>query len=309
MEKRDYEAIERSLKKNLDSRKTKRKGFVSTITYPFRSFLNVLSDAVAADMRNLEAEGKHSIKEPYIHKQTRRGGRKLYPRTYDIRSDIEVGKDASKRLNKPWVIDEYGQKNSIGSYAGRFTRIMVSKRGSSSKNKRETDTYMRKALSQVDEYTKQGKYNTALEVLDDMLDEPCLVDNFTRSYGNAVEKRLYRLAKVIDSKASSKDQGIYSADISTALRAIEYIKEYEAEILRLHEDQKMDRRQFEGSLESKFVFIIAVIGIIAGIFLLSSNITGNVVGNSFIGSTITNIFGIVLFIFGLVGLIFYFNKK
>lgn len=52
-------------------------------------------------------------------------------------------------------------------------------------------------------------------------------------------------------------------------------------------------------------FLIAVIGLIVGIFFLSSNITGNVIGNQ----TISNWVGIVLLVVGLIAGFFWLKSK
>jgi hypothetical protein len=50
----------------------------------------------------------------------------------------------------------------------------------------------------------------------------------------------------------------------------------------------------------------AIIGIVVGIFFLSSNITGNVIGS--LNQTSSNWIGIILFVIGLIGAFAYFRK-
>ncbi|MFA5953838.1 MAG: hypothetical protein WC812_04560 [Candidatus Pacearchaeota archaeon] len=57
------------------------------------------------------------------------------------------------------------------------------------------------------------------------------------------------------------------------------------------------------SLEKKLVFGIFVLSFLTGLFFVSSNITGNVIGN--FGYKPSNILGAVLFLFGLLGIYIY----
>lgn len=63
----------------------------------------------------------------------------------------------------------------------------------------------------------------------------------------------------------------------------------------------------EKDLTSKLSAIIGITGIGAGLFFLSNNITGNVIGNLTIQSS--NIIGLSAFLIGLIGAFFYFKKK
>lgn len=59
-------------------------------------------------------------------------------------------------------------------------------------------------------------------------------------------------------------------------------------------------RSLEGKTNgSKSFVVLSVCSIIAGIFFLSPNITGNAIGN--ITKTSSNILGIVLIVFGVLG--------
>ena len=53
--------------------------------------------------------------------------------------------------------------------------------------------------------------------------------------------------------------------------------------------------------------IIGIVSILAGLIFLSSNITGNVIGN--MANSTSNWVGGVLFIIGLIGTFFYFRKR
>jgi len=120
-----------------------------------------------------------------------------------------------------------------------------------------------------------------------------------------VDKRVYRLAKQIDDEDSKHKY----ADIEDGLIRGESLynsasnlgKEIESDLKKL----KGVRTKKAGTLE-KTAATVAVIGILGGIFFLSPNITGNVIGNS---SSTGNMAGIVLFVLGLVGALFYFKRK
>jgi membrane associated rhomboid family serine protease len=53
--------------------------------------------------------------------------------------------------------------------------------------------------------------------------------------------------------------------------------------------------------------ILAVIGILGGLFLLSPNLTGNAISN--LDSSTTNIIGIFILIFGFIGLYFFLRNN
>jgi len=80
-----------------------------------------------------------------------------------------------------------------------------------------------------------------------------------------------------------------------------YIKQAE-EIRRI-----ADKIEGRSGLETASSLSVMIIGIVSGIFFLSSNITGNVIGAS---NTITsNIIGVILILIGIVGAFFWFRKK
>ncbi|MDO8517410.1 MAG: hypothetical protein Q7S33_04790 [Nanoarchaeota archaeon] len=66
------------------------------------------------------------------------------------------------------------------------------------------------------------------------------------------------------------------------------------------------RKNYGGNLE-KTALAVSMIGILGGIFFLSSNITGNAIGNLTISTS--NIFGAVLFVIGLVSGFFCLRGK
>lgn len=68
--------------------------------------------------------------------------------------------------------------------------------------------------------------------------------------------------------------------------------------------EKVTRGEWRG-LAGKTSVTISIIGLIGGLFFLSSNFTGNVIGSS----TTSNIIGVVLFLVGVVGGFFYFKGK
>ncbi|MEI6731062.1 MAG: hypothetical protein WCK90_00120 [archaeon] len=61
------------------------------------------------------------------------------------------------------------------------------------------------------------------------------------------------------------------------------------------------------NLASHFLSIIAVTGLIAGLFFLSSNITGNVIAS--LNQTSSNLTGGILFTIGLIASFIYFKRK
>jgi len=78
-----------------------------------------------------------------------------------------------------------------------------------------------------------------------------------------------------------------------------------------HKDVGINSRNLSfvkvGKLEQKITPVIAIAGLGAGIFFISSNITGNVIGN--LTNSSSNIIGAVLLVAGLVGSFLYLRKK
>lgn len=64
---------------------------------------------------------------------------------------------------------------------------------------------------------------------------------------------------------------------------------------------------FKGLLKKLFPVVIPSIGIIAAIFFVSPNLTGNVIGN--FSTTTSNIIAGLLFFFVILGVIYLLNKK
>lgn len=72
-------------------------------------------------------------------------------------------------------------------------------------------------------------------------------------------------------------------------------------------DVRMTLRSLEGRTNLDKTFAVLSIGsVLAGIFLLSPNLTGNVIGN--IAKSSGNILGGILFILGIVGVFFTFKR-
>jgi len=80
-----------------------------------------------------------------------------------------------------------------------------------------------------------------------------------------------------------------------------YLKEVK-DFLKRNPGEKEGR-----GLEKKFIPVIAGFSLIVSLFFLSSNITGNAIGN--LTKNGSNIIGLILLIIGLIGLLVYFKKK
>ena len=81
----------------------------------------------------------------------------------------------------------------------------------------------------------------------------------------------------------------------------EYAKEVESFLKR-----NPARKEGKG-LEKKFIPVIAGISIVASLFFLSPNITGNVIGN--LTKNDSSVVGVTLFVLGIIGFFAYFRKK
>ena len=60
------------------------------------------------------------------------------------------------------------------------------------------------------------------------------------------------------------------------------------------------------NLEQTTAVAVAIIGLIGGIFFLSSNFTGFAIANN---TNVSNIVGVIFFLVGIVGAVFYFRKN
>ena len=113
-------------------------------------------------------------------------------------------------------------------------------------------------------------------------------------YKTALLRRAERLYYSASKDSSGSQEAKYAAE-----RAKDFINSLEEEI-----GQIKSRKQSK-DITSKFSSIIAIVGLSSGIFFLSSNITGNVIGNQ----TISNSIGAVLLIIGLVAGFFWLKSK
>ncbi len=78
--------------------------------------------------------------------------------------------------------------------------------------------------------------------------------------------------------------------------------------LAVHSERlmKATRGEWHG-LEGKTAVAAAIVGVLGGIFFLSPNLTGNVIGN--ITNSTSNILGAVLLVIGLIGGFFWIKNK
>ena len=115
-------------------------------------------------------------------------------------------------------------------------------------------------------------------------------------YKTALLKRAERLYHSAGKDSSQSQEAKYAAE-----RAKYFIDNLEEEIgqLKSHEQSK--------GIESKVISILAIGSFIAGIFFLSTSITGNVIGN--MANSTSNIIGAVLLVVGLVAGFFWLKSK
>lgn len=72
------------------------------------------------------------------------------------------------------------------------------------------------------------------------------------------------------------------------------------------EEESKRKGKRKNSLE-KYIPITSIVGVICGLFFLSSNVTGNVIGN--MTNSTSNWIGGILFIIGLIGSFFWFKSR
>ena len=121
-----------------------------------------------------------------------------------------------------------------------------------------------------------------------------------------LEKRLQNYSKKIDKAKIEDDSSILIESMANVADRyhLQYrwvpVKGYKR---RLNESRFDKDEELEGIVSSS----MAVVGILTGLFFLSSNLAGNVIGS--LNQTSSNWIGGVLFIIGLVGAFAYFRRR
>ncbi len=131
---------------------------------------------------------------------------------------------------------------------------------------------------------------------------------------NDLEALEYSVAKYNFAIRTSEDEGDMPLANSIYRRANKQLKRFknknhryqESEVLGI-EAELHDPSKSRKSLETTISATAAIIGILGGLFFLSSNITGNVIGN--LTNSTSNWIGAELFIFGLISAFTYFRKR
>ncbi len=104
---------------------------------------------------------------------------------------------------------------------------------------------------------------------------------------------------------SKKEKGGRIYSLIEANGVLRNLERYANQIKRIESFKQ--RHGNKSKLEASASAVIAILGLGFGTFLLSSNVTGNVIRENIISSG--NIFGGILFIAGIIGSFFYFRKK
>lgn len=102
------------------------------------------------------------------------------------------------------------------------------------------------------------------------------------------------------------------SDVSEETKKLAYatIEEKQKEFNKIERTVRRIKRLEKGEwhgLEGKTAGTTAIVGIIAGLFFLSGNLTGNVIGS--LNQTSSSWIGGVLFLIGLVGAFAYFKRR
>ena len=130
-------------------------------------------------------------------------------------------------------------------------------------------------------------------------------DNLKRRIENSVnaikylneqgdELKAKDFAKKLGKILNSNSVGVYKAN-----------KLYEA--AGMDKKSRKDEIRRRKGLESSLTSIITIAGLGAGIFFLSSNITGNAISD--LTNSTSNIIGVVFLVIGLIASFFYFRKR
>ena len=177
---------------------------------------------------------------------------------------------------------EYAERKRIAEYAHKELSF-----------KCEDDiAYATELLSWSDKSRKKGHLNAAydsLATVGGMLDEGSRYrwpdEESKKKIAQATVDRSARLFYL-----ATKDR-----DETGKFRNPNLVQKTRSLMFDLEQDYKIKPRRPKKNLESA----VAVVGLIGGLFFLSPNITGNVIGNASVG--VSNIVGALMFVVGLVG--------
>ena len=132
------------------------------------------------------------------------------------------------------------------------------------------------------------------------------VINHLQDFSNNKEKITY-LNKVLQKKDLLSSGTV--ASVYENLGGLYAQSKRSTEAEEMWEKSKMlrEKQNEKGDLTSRLASAFAILGFGASIFFLSSNVTGNVVGN--LTQNTSNAIGAVLFCVGLIAGLFYFRGK
>ena len=143
-------------------------------------------------------------------------------------------------------------------------------------------------------------------------------DKIQFNYGivYASPRRIMSLNIRLNPESSDKDKlakmEFYKKQIADKYNIPVRFYETSGKIIRVKEREHMDSETYETgrritpkTLERKLGVITAIISLLGGLFFLSSNVTGNVIGSQ----SSSNIIGAILLIIGLISGFFWFKKR
>jgi hypothetical protein len=176
-------------------------------------------------------------------------------------------------------------------------RRTILKEDSESGSKEEKYHMILNQLKNFNQYINQGNFKIAEDYANDI-------------YWNLLKKDLFGFDTPLSYEERLKFLHSFNKRIERGLNVLsksfskENFKEMER-ILKYSECLENSLQVNLSNLEKSLV-VLSIGSILAGIFFLSPNLTGNVVGN--LAENSTNIFGGVLFILGTIGLFFTLKK-
>jgi hypothetical protein len=211
----------------------------------------------------------------------------------------------AKEVNYNSLRDQFDKINTQNSSYGKIKqRFKTGAKSSGDKGKEIREHEILNDLSKFNQEIIHGNFQSALyragyikkDILEDQINsyskEVESVNPFSQEeklkYLDSFNKRIERGLKYLEKDPSKED-------IQTMQKILNYSKLVEE---TLNGNKKT-------GLE-KSLAVLSIGSILAGIFFLSPNLTGNVIGN--ITNNSSNIFGGVLFILGIVGAFFTLRK-
>lgn len=207
----------------------------------------------------------------------------------DLKKSVERIKTQTDYHNLRRIAKESKEKPMSGHSNWEIFKSLFNLRGYALDVHRPAEERINTYLSSADEFVRKGDYRSAIGSLNNAEGlAPEVPPSRGKKYYGAIQKRAERLIKRVESTRAPVP--------AIAERALLLVESCEAA-------QKKYARTDGGGVMAT----IATLGILGGLFFLSTNITGNVIAT--LNPSTSNIIGACLLVLGIVGAAFFFRRK